>query len=275
MYFPKMVTSCRWVEEGQLLTFLPDLGYIPDENALGFGTDSEASINQMKKWLNHCENDHPNCKPRHASRDFMPSRVLDVGTQNDPLPPSHIRVVQTKNKNMKEKYMTLSHCWGRKKFVQLTNENLKDFTNLGIPWEGDPHENDICSNKNFAEAIVVTRKLGVRYIWIDSICIIQNQPDQADWKAEAGLMHKVYRNSYCNLAATVSGDCSGGLFRKRDASVLPARYNPEGASHSFSGRKWRIISSDLWDKGLLSSHLYGRGWVFQGMSTIFFARQPL
>ncbi|KAL0934507.1 heterokaryon incompatibility protein [Colletotrichum truncatum] len=240
-----------------------DLGYIPNEEALGPGTNSEASINLMKSWLNHCKNNHPRCKSHHTRHGFMPTRVLDVGVQGDHLPPTHIRVVETKKNHINEPYMTLSHCWGKKSFVQLTNDNFDDFTNRGIPWKNDALGNDICSNKNFEEAIIVTRNLGIRYIWIDSVCIIQNQPDKADWEAEAGLMHKVYRNSYCNLAATVSEDCSGGLFRERNLDVLPAQYVPDGASHRFRERNRRILSSDLWDKDLLGSHLYGRGWVFQ------------
>ncbi|KAK2017364.1 heterokaryon incompatibility protein [Colletotrichum eremochloae] len=239
-----------------------DLGSIPNEEILGSGTDSEASFTQMKTWLNHCKENHPRCKPRHSSRNFMPTRVLDVGVPRSPWPPTHIRVVNTREQNIKEQYMTLSHCWGKKEFVKLTDGNFNEFTTRGIPWKSYDG-NDICSNKNFEEAIEVTRKLGVRYIWIDSICIIQDQPLEEDWKAEAKLMHKVYRNSYCNLAAAVSEDSSGGLFRARNSDVLPVKYTPEGPSHIFSSRSWRILPSDLWDNDLLGSHLYTRGWVFQ------------
>ncbi|KAK1707356.1 heterokaryon incompatibility protein-domain-containing protein, partial [Colletotrichum lupini] len=119
----------------------------------------------------------------------------------------------------------------------------------------------IHSNKNFVDAIEVTRKLGIRYIWIDSICIIQDQKE--DWNVEAKLMHKVYRDSYCNLAAADSENCHGGLFRDRNSDVLPVRYSPKTSSRKFSGRNWRVLSSDLWDKVLLGSPLYTRGWVFQ------------
>ncbi|KAF5528567.1 hypothetical protein CGCA056_v001768 [Colletotrichum aenigma] len=98
-------------------------------------------------------------------------------------------------------------------------------------------------------------------IWIDSVCIIQNDTD--DWEAEAKLMHKVYRNSYCNLAAADSKDCHGGLFRVRANDVLPTKFVSERFSRRFSNRSWRIVSSDLWDRELLGSPLYTRGWVFQ------------
>ncbi|KAK2769742.1 heterokaryon incompatibility protein [Colletotrichum kahawae] len=244
-----------------------DLGTIPSSRSFGSRTDCEASRKQMKSWLKNCLDNHPKCKARHADRDFMPTRVLDIGASDSVEPPTHVRVVETKQELIKTKdrrYMTLSHCWGRMEFVRLTAQDHAEFTTHGIAWESSSSgkkRNDICSNKNFAEAIQTARKLGIRYIWIDSICIIQNSVE--DWECEAKLMHKVYRNSYCNLAAVDSQDGSGGLFRHRSNDVLPAKFESEGFSHRFRGRSWRIVSSDLWDMVLLQSPLYTRGWVFQ------------
>ncbi|KAI8212125.1 hypothetical protein K4K52_008867 [Colletotrichum sp. SAR 10_76] len=165
----------------------PNLGFIPNENNLGAGTDSEESVTQMAEWVSRCANDHPNCKRRHGSLDFIPTRVLDVGTENT-WPPKHVKLVDTKEMGVKGPYMTLSHCWGKGKFVQLTEKNLEEFTTTGIPWETLPHGKDICSNVNFAEALKITWLLKQRYIWIDSVCIIQDSKD--DWNVESKLMHK-------------------------------------------------------------------------------------
>ncbi|GKT76465.1 heterokaryon incompatibility protein [Colletotrichum tofieldiae] len=250
-----------------------DLGAIPEEESFGLRTDSETSQKQMEAWLKNCVDNHPKCKARHASSDFVPTRVLDLGAPDGPWPPLCIRIVQTDGKTIggeSTRYMTLSHCWGKEKFVQLTAVKLTDFITNGIPWkspydhngvEASPH-NDIHSNKNFLDAIEITRKLGIRYIWIDSICIIQD--NEEDWNVEAKLMHKVYRNSYCNLAAADSKNCHGGLYRNRTSDALPVKYSPKTSSLRFSGRDWLVLSSDLWDKVLLGSPLYTRGWVFQG-----------
>ena len=61
--------------------------------------------------------------------------------------------------------------------------------------------------------MTATRNLGYRYLWIDSLCIVQD--DQEDWDREATLMYNVYTNAECNLAAAASRDSSGGLFFKR------------------------------------------------------------
>ncbi|KZL70436.1 heterokaryon incompatibility protein (TOL) [Colletotrichum tofieldiae] len=260
-----------------------DLGFIPDDTCLGTGTESEESVKQMAEWLRKCAASHPNCTRHHSSRDFIPTRVLDVSTGKT-WPPRHVRVVQTKKEGVTGPYMTLSHCWGpdsNGKFVRLTDENLKEFTTTGIPWKTVSHLQDICTNANFAQALQITWQLGVRYIWVDSVCIIQG--NKKDWDVESKLMHKVYRNSTCNLAAAVSKDHTGGLFRQRRLAgalsedqtdglfqkrrrvpaVIPTRYAPKGVSPRFGDRSWRILASDLWDKDLLGCHLYTRGWVFQ------------
>lgn len=78
-------------------------------------------------------------------------------------------------------------------------------------------------------------------------------------------MHKVYRNSYCNIAAADAKDSQGGLFRKREPQdVLPARFEADGVSAMFGRGPWRVLRHDLWEHGLLSRPLYSRGWVFQG-----------
>jgi hypothetical protein len=67
------------------------------------------------------------------------------------------------------RYLTLSHCWGGKIFTTLTRSNFTEFLSR-IPTES--------LSKTFREAITITRTLGFKYLWIDSLCIIQG--DEAD-----------------------------------------------------------------------------------------------
>jgi hypothetical protein len=173
-------------------------------------------------------------------------------------------VVETKPNGISGPYASLSHCWGLIRFVNLTTKNKTQFMEEGIPWRELP--------KNFQEAIEVARFLEINYIWIDSLCMIQG--DDGDFREQAPLMHKVYRNSYCNIAAADSGDSTGGLFRNREAyNVLPARYQAEGKSPMFGNRAWRIVSEDLWNSQLLQTPIYKRGWVFQGKCRIYIMRK--
>ena len=54
--------------------------------------------------------------------------------------------------------------------------------------------------RTFQDAVRVTRELGIECIWIDSLCIIQWNPE--DWKREAGRMEEVFASAYCTIAAT-------------------------------------------------------------------------
>lgn len=94
--------------------------------------------------------------------------------------------------------------------------------------------------KTFEDAIYITRKLEIRYLWIDCLCIIQD--DAHDWEREASRMGQVYRNSYLTLSASNSADSNAGCFPRRqsDRYVSPAMRSlgyevarqPRGGQHS-------------------------------------------
>ena len=98
-------------------------------------------------------------------------------------------------------YVTLSHCWGAKQIITTTQETLRSRL-AAIPWK------DL--SKTFQDAIIITNNLGYRYIWIDSLCIIQN--DYQDWELESKNMASIYQNSILTIAASKSKDGDGGCF---------------------------------------------------------------
>jgi hypothetical protein len=84
---------------------------------------------------------------------------------------------------------------------RTTVETLK--ANLtSIPWDTLP--------ATFQDAIDFTRRLGLQYIWIDSVCIIQD--DAKDWSEQSSLMADIYKNAYVTLCATASASDDGGLY---------------------------------------------------------------
>ena len=92
----------------------------------------------------------------------------------------------------------------------MNRSNIGDL-HREIPYEDVPH--------TFLDAIWLTRQLGIDYIWIDSLCIIQDDPD--DWRSESVKMRDVYGNSYLNIAASHAANASSGLFTSTD---MPQRY---------------------------------------------------
>ncbi|KAL8684922.1 MAG: hypothetical protein Q9218_008069, partial [Villophora microphyllina] len=147
--------------------------------------------------------------------------------------------------------MTLSHRWGAASFLKLTLSNLADlvkgFSIAGLP-------------RTFQDAIAVARRLGCKYIWIDSLCIIQNSTE--DWIHEAALMGEVYANSHCNIAATWNSSSDDGLFKKRNVSEV------EGivVSPQWVGLKstiFRVVEYGLWESLISLAGLNKRAWVVQ------------
>ncbi|KAB2570796.1 hypothetical protein DBV05_g10536 [Lasiodiplodia theobromae] len=267
--------------ETDLTTLLPS-------SPLGPSTNSPQSWTQVSHWLQTCLSSHPRCNKPRGPDSFVPTRLLDV---QHPLP-GYIGLVETKSHpaftsssssdptSAPPVYCTLSHCWGPSpSFLRLRASNLTSFLRHGIRI-GE------LGNRNFAHAVEACRQLGVRWLWIDSLCIVQHWVDgdeappddaahraleEADWHHEAPFMHQVYRNSYCNIAAADSADAEGGLFRERGekvgrdggGSVTYKAARGEEADAVFGDRTWRVVSGDIWQTELLGTPLYARAWVFQ------------
>ncbi|KAI4686108.1 uncharacterized protein J4E88_003945 [Alternaria novae-zelandiae] len=238
--------------------FLPgnDL-HVPAPEDLSETTDPELSGGtQINKWMDTCMRDHQDCsnywQDQRSKPSFLPTRLLDVDTGDDKV----IRLVDTKTTKAKGPYCTLSHAWGprEKPFLTTTVWNMAKHLITGITLDELP--------RNFQHAIHVTRFLKVRYIWIDSLAIVQEP--LGDFAKEADLMHRVYRYSHCNIVAADSKDAYGGLFRTRKPhEILPVTYQGTDARHHLGEKSWTIVPADLWEKELLSSIIYGRAWVFQ------------
>ena len=141
---------------------------------------------------------HSKCMPDHSlSASELPTRLIDIGADE-----SSVRL-ETSPK-IGERYIALSHAWGTLPLATTTTSNLRQHCE-NITWAS--------LTKTFQDAISVTRGLEIRYIWIDSLCIIQDSA--SDWKEEAKDMAKVYANSYLTISAMSAAESSEGLFRPR------------------------------------------------------------
>lgn len=163
---------------------------------VGTCTASNGNFQLARQWITTCVNNHASCTNTRQVLAY-PSRLIHVGTDGeDP------RLHEVTADDQKLGYLTLSHCWGGQSLISLASASLPDFKR-GIPFSS--------LSKNFQDAVTIVRKLGYEYLWIDSLCIIQNSKE--DWKHESELMGDIYRNSVCTIAATASKDGDGGCFR--------------------------------------------------------------
>lgn len=176
----------------------------------------------------------------------LPTRLIDVGRDNT----EPIRLVQTSQESAaKSPYIALSHCWGTLRREQrcCTYADNIDQRKAHIAYDELP--------PSFQDAVRVTRALGMRYLWIDSLCIVQDDPD--DWSAEAGRMEDVFSHAYCTIAASSAVSSLTGFLghrRPRDAIKL-----------STSGREPFYLAEDVDDfrADVENSVLSSRGWVLQ------------
>jgi len=162
------------------------------------------SMEIIEKWLEHCVKQHPSCRQELEANNSspLPKRVINVGPDGNS--GIHIFEHDDDNSPVKGQYVALSHCWGITKHILTLMGNIEDWKK-NIPWN--------ILHSTFQEAIAIARRLGIRYLWIDSLCIIQD--DSKDWNIEAAKMGSIYSRAYLVIAATGAVDGNGGIFIKK------------------------------------------------------------
>ncbi|KAJ8060715.1 hypothetical protein OCU04_011020 [Sclerotinia nivalis] len=147
---------------------------------------SETNFDIARGWMNTCILEHSKSKCPSFEDKLLPSRVISVGAKDtDPF------LILTNG--VKGKYIALSHCWGGQIDTSLTTSNLQSLQNK-IKMSNLP--------ANFRDAVLITRALRIEFLWIDSLCIIQDS--KYDWEVESKNMGDVYRNCVLTIAAAAA-----------------------------------------------------------------------
>lgn len=208
-------------------------------------TASQSTWGLALRWLDKCTKSHPKCLQNRDAR-WHPTRLVEVGL--DDL--SKVKLHVCEQSCFRQPYVTLSHCWGLHKIMTLTVNNLDSMCE-------EIHLSQL--PKTFQEAIAITRRLGISFIWIDSLCIIQDS--QEDWQLEAASMHDVYKNSYVNIAATGASNDSLGCFAERNALLVqPCKVD---AKWDWGPGNYYLYDSTFWRHGVTRAPLNTRAWVVQ------------
>ncbi|KAK1775307.1 heterokaryon incompatibility protein-domain-containing protein [Copromyces sp. CBS 386.78] len=168
--------------------------FLPTGNEVPGTTYSNESFIWATQQINHCRDTHQNCNSYSISAT-LPKRVVFVGTAAEPT----LRLYESQGE--RDPYICLSYCWGQRDFLRTRVDNFESHKTYIEPHHLPP---------TLSDAISHTRRLGVRYIWIDSLCIIQDS--LLDWREEAGKMASIFHNSFLVLSATGSSDAYGGLY---------------------------------------------------------------
>jgi hypothetical protein len=209
----------------------------------------------IKQWIRTCQLDHHICKPR--MQGYTPNRVLDV--KNDVL-----RLV-TEDTNGHE-YAALSYCWGS--IPTGKNGFLTVKTNIGPRMLGFSLRE---LPNTLQDAIRTARALGIDFIWIDAICIIQDDPK--DWAKEAPLMAEIYGNAVVTIAATTSESSFDGFLQRNSSHRWSSKflikelqsYRSEILSEGTGVVYMRYPPETSIRKHLQYCHWSTRGWTLQEM----------
>ncbi|CEI70943.1 hypothetical protein FVEN_g9688 [Fusarium venenatum] len=222
----------------------------------------EKAVALAKKWLATCCTNHTNCcmspDNQHLA-ETLPTRVVDVGSKDEGLAP---KLLIPTHPLGGINYVALSYAWGSgHDFAKTTASNLDDMTRC-LPWDK--------LAKTIQDAIIFTRKLSIRYLWVDALCILQSEgPDdaqhRADWSYEAARFGQYYQNATLTIAATGAISSSEGLFLRRPAlefdpePVILKQNTNRGETNVF------IIQppSPLWAPAIRNAALRTRGWAIQ------------
>lgn len=223
----------------------------------------EEKFHLMQKWLNDSIK-----RSTYCSKPTLPTRVLDLGSNNSSLTaPIRLRVT---NFGEKGDYFTLSYRWGAMPWFTTTTESLTarcqriDLRDLPII---------------FRDAVTVARRMSVRYLWIDALCILQD--DLSDWSQESVQMGDIYQNSLCTLAihhpnSNTEGFLSSALngAEKVEVNLRPAGCLVKEVPFASFLRLPGIFELEIDD-----SPLSQRGWVLQerflSMRILHFAQSEI
>ncbi|KZL87609.1 heterokaryon incompatibility protein, partial [Colletotrichum incanum] len=244
---------------GITLQFYTPIGSSPAWDGITQGHEMSCSADMsqtasfIRSCLNACDSGHALCK---QSTLRMPTRVIDVGRTND----SQVRLIETARIRASP-YVALSYCWGRKGHLLTTQTNFRAMT-TGIHIAEFP--------QTIQDAVEITRKLNLRYLWVDALCIIQDS--RSDWEVESAKMASVYHNAYLTIAAGTSTCASEGFLHQKhlataqrqplrmdwrtdrgQPTVLAVRIVPAMDTHSYNigGDRQKILPLNV------------RGWTLQ------------
>ncbi|KAG4431247.1 hypothetical protein IFR05_013269 [Cadophora sp. M221] len=207
------------------------------------------SIAVLKTWIETCRASHPQCSMQNPN---LPTRVLDVDGDTISLYVSE---------HEKEPYAALSHCWGKRLVIQTHKSTFGDRI-LDIPWGS--------LSKTFQDAVTTTRLLGLKYLWIDSLCIIQD--DAEDWARESGSMASIYDGAQIVIAVSDSSNGYEGFLKDRPSTAgsktIFQGINADGESYRI---KVRQGDDHRWYGNLLPP----RSQVFRSQELVWECRTSL
>ncbi|ERF77147.1 hypothetical protein EPUS_09387 [Endocarpon pusillum Z07020] len=213
-------------------------------------------LQNLKKIVETCVNEHIECSQIRSGQNpsIVPTRLIEVGATN---PPQPARLIKPKNASDLDApprsgklsgYVTLSYCWGpiqdtdHRMFEDTEDAMMQSLTNLP---------------KTIEEAISICQRMGVQYLWVDALCIMQNRDGHSEeWESEAYKVGNYYSNSIFTIAA--------GRAATSHEGCLPLKSTRSDTEFAVVGHDWTVSRS--YPQISRKSPLWKRAWVLQEAS---------
>jgi hypothetical protein len=229
---------------------------------------SPFNISKVRDWIQDCDDNHESCWSamkhlNYRTPIFLPTRLINVGDEAQNM---HPRLVITSKVGAASlpnaaKYIALSYCWGTveqaAKLPKTTHDTILSRIEK-IEFKTMP--------QTFQDAITVARTLGIKHLWIDSLCIIQDDP--RDWEIESSKMAAIFSNAYLTLVAASGSSCNDSFLRREISGLtctIPMSskqgQKPIEGQYSLRFRRQWGKSDKMAD--ISGSRWLTRGWTFQ------------
>jgi hypothetical protein len=229
-------------------------------------TSSKKSFGIARSWINNCLKYHPQCFQSFLKSDSsdQPRRLIELHSASDHGPYNSIRLIELSGTSRYPKYIALSYCWGysSRKSYTTTKGNVRLHMNQ-IPYAKLP--------ATLKDAVLICKKLGMKYLWIDALCIIQDCA--IDIGNEVAKMAMIYHKAWLTVSVDISEASTEGCFndgRKRNLLTLEdgVGFKAEISTVLDNGSKSRLrlfapVATFSNPDSIQATPLTARAWTFQ------------
>lgn len=237
---------------------------------------SAATFNLLRAWLDDCDHHHGeqslDCVSNMSA--FLPKRLLDVGSS---IEASDSQIVESYTLQAlgATKYLALSHPWGQDTIA--SPHFVSNVHNIAKHMRRIP-DHDL--PQNFRDAVIVARNLGVRYLWIDALCILQRtQSHPGDFHNEVAFMSDIFSSAYCVLAASSATGMNSGFVHHGSQNSRQALLAAEVNAGDSEDCLLLCDNPDDFQCDVIDGPLSTRAWVLQERAlarrTIFFTKNQI
>ncbi|KAI1098345.1 HET-domain-containing protein [Jackrogersella minutella] len=211
--------------------------------------DSKESFNYLKTCLKICTETHDSCKQILSS---PPRRLIHIGPSGDGL----ARLYETFDK-FQEPYVALSYCWGKSNVLKTESSNIQSLMQ-GFSLEKLPTA--------VQDAAHITQKLGLNYLWVDALCIVQDS--KMDWEEQSAKMCSIYKEAYLTIIAS-SSNAANVSFLNHCIRPLTFQYSVPGEPNIILAARAECKNGHHFDSfagignPVLPDPTISRGWTLQ------------